>query len=289
MNEDRNLKPNYNDSGYDKDYYAGQPGATQAGGQGSDHYDPQHSGTYDMYSPNQYDYSYRDNYSDSFYRNDRGSEDEGGGGFLTGAIIGGLIGAAAALLLAPKSGKELRGDVSTQAVNLKEKGIELSSVAKDKTADMTKTAKEKTSDLGKSIQDQAGQMVDKVKSMKKGQNAPMDDGTASSEGEEPIEFIDTVAEKVQDAIDTGKDKVSSAAEAMKDAVDEKKGQAKDMAKDASSGKSGDKSGQNPELKNQKSGNSEYGYDNSENKGDNKVMAMNHISKIDNDKKDNKNT
>ncbi|SIT85393.1 YtxH domain-containing protein [Edaphobacillus lindanitolerans] len=285
MNEDRNVKPNYNDPEYGKDYYANKS-----------HYDEQHSGTYDMYSPNNYDYSYRDNYSDSFYRNERDRDEDGGGGFLTGAIIGGLIGAAAALLLAPKSGKELRGDVSTQAVNLKEKGIELSSVAKDKTADMTKTVQEKTSGLGKSIQDQAGQMVDKVKSMKKGQSAPMDDGTVSSEGEEPIEFIDTVADKVHEAISTGQDKVNSTAEAMKDAVDEKQKQAKDMAKNSSSGKSGSgsgsgksKSGSDSDLKDQHSGNTEYSYDNSENKGDNKVMGMNHISKIENDKKDNKNT
>ncbi|MGV3487537.1 MAG: YtxH domain-containing protein [Tuberibacillus sp.] len=32
------------------------------------------------------------------------------GSFILGAVIGGLVGAATALLLAPKSGKELRGD-----------------------------------------------------------------------------------------------------------------------------------------------------------------------------------
>ena len=36
-------------------------------------------------------------------------------GFLLGAIIGGAVGAAAALLTAPKSGKELREDISTKS------------------------------------------------------------------------------------------------------------------------------------------------------------------------------
>lgn len=36
-------------------------------------------------------------------------------GFLIGALIGGAVGAAAALLTAPKSGKELRDDISTKS------------------------------------------------------------------------------------------------------------------------------------------------------------------------------
>ena len=36
------------------------------------------------------------------------------GGFFLGAVIGGTAAAVAALLLAPKSGKELRDDLSNQ-------------------------------------------------------------------------------------------------------------------------------------------------------------------------------
>ncbi|MFD1953473.1 YtxH domain-containing protein [Paenibacillus thailandensis] len=36
-------------------------------------------------------------------------------GFLWGTIAGGIVGSVAALLLAPKSGKELRGDISEGA------------------------------------------------------------------------------------------------------------------------------------------------------------------------------
>lgn len=46
------------------------------------------------------------------------------GGFLTGALIGGVAAAAAALLFTPKSGKELREDLTDQANDFKNKAIE---------------------------------------------------------------------------------------------------------------------------------------------------------------------
>lgn len=45
--------------------------------------------------------------------------------FLLGALIGGLVGAAAAIFLAPKSGKELRSTLNNQAESLKEKTVQL--------------------------------------------------------------------------------------------------------------------------------------------------------------------
>jgi gas vesicle protein len=38
-----------------------------------------------------------------------------GGNFLVGLLIGGLVGAAAGILLAPKAGKELRGELKGKA------------------------------------------------------------------------------------------------------------------------------------------------------------------------------
>ncbi|MFJ5758351.1 YtxH domain-containing protein [Neobacillus sp. NPDC093182] len=45
--------------------------------------------------------------------------------FLLGALIGGLVGAAAAIFLAPKSGRELRSKLNIQAETLKEKTVHL--------------------------------------------------------------------------------------------------------------------------------------------------------------------
>lgn len=166
-------------------------------------------------------------YTDSFYEEESSSSV---GSFLVGAMIGGVIGAATALFLAPKTGKEMREDFSSQAVHLKEKGIEIStvakdkatefssvakdkatefsavakdkaaefsdkateltSVAKDKATEFSSAAKEKTDEVTKSIQEQSEQIVEKVKQMTSKTSVPMDDGTASSEGEEAIKFIE---------------------------------------------------------------------------------------------------
>lgn len=98
--------------------------------------------------------------------------------FVIGALVGSILGAAAALLLAPKAGKELRHDVSTQANTLK-----------TKSANYSTTVKEKATDLSQKVQEQSAKVVDKAKSLKTQTTPPLDDGTASSEGEEPIEDI----------------------------------------------------------------------------------------------------
>jgi gas vesicle protein len=44
--------------------------------------------------------------------------------FFTGMIIGGLVGAAAALLLAPASGEETRAVIRDKSIELKDKAVE---------------------------------------------------------------------------------------------------------------------------------------------------------------------
>ncbi|MCZ2257952.1 YtxH domain-containing protein [Sporosarcina sp. G11-34] len=180
-------------------------------------------------------------YTDSFYDE---YESSSAGSFLAGALVGGVIGAAAALFLAPKTGKEMRDDLSEQAVHLKDKGIEISTVAKEKATEYTSAAKGKateyttvakekatefgvaakgkTDEVTKVIQEQSEQLVDKVKSMTSKTSMPMDDGTASSEGEEATEFIDKVADKAQDILEDGEENVTATAEALKDAVTNEK-------------------------------------------------------------------
>ena len=46
-------------------------------------------------------------------RNDQGWEGWEGGGFLLGALAGALVGAGVALLLAPKSGAQVRSELSS--------------------------------------------------------------------------------------------------------------------------------------------------------------------------------
>ena len=86
-------------------------------------------------------------------------------GFLLGAIIGGTAAAAAALLLAPKSGKELREDLIDQLDDMSEgKASELAGIAQVKgneIGDFAKHKKEEYSWLGDKISNQ----VDQAKSV----------------------------------------------------------------------------------------------------------------------------
>ncbi len=75
-------------------------------------------------------------------------KEESGSSFLLGALIGGVVGAAAALLLAPKSGKEMRVTLSNQAGQML-----------DKTTDFRENIKYKSNDL---VQ-QSSVLINKVK------------------------------------------------------------------------------------------------------------------------------
>lgn len=54
------------------------------------------------------------------------------GSFLSGLIIGGLVGAAVALLLAPQSGEETREIIRDRSIELKDKAVETAEEARQK-------------------------------------------------------------------------------------------------------------------------------------------------------------
>ncbi len=85
--------------------------------------------------------------------------------FLIGTLIGGIVGATTALFLAPKSGKELRSDISDQAHLAKEKTAQLTNDVYEKGNEWVDIAKEKSTTLAKNVSDQSQQVVDKVKDL----------------------------------------------------------------------------------------------------------------------------
>ncbi|EIJ79296.1 hypothetical protein PB1_17104 [Bacillus methanolicus PB1] len=119
--------------------------------------------------------------------NERNDCSSGSKEFMIGAIIGGVIGAAAALFFAPKSGKELRSNLNKQVLVLKDKtghfrdsaltkGNSLASAAKEKTvqlrdqamtkgSELASVAKEKTSTLTGTITQHSANLLKKVKNM----------------------------------------------------------------------------------------------------------------------------
>ncbi len=90
--------------------------------------------------------------------------------FMIGTLIGGIVGAATALLLAPKSGKDLRNDLNEQAGVLKEKTGQWKDSAVEKSNEFAAVAKEKSSAISKSVQEQSNNVVGKIKSYRSENN-----------------------------------------------------------------------------------------------------------------------
>jgi gas vesicle protein len=90
------------------------------------------------------------------------NESSNGKDFLLGAIVGGIVGAATALFLAPKPGRELIQDLNQQAGLLKEKGIELSGTVKEKGTEYISIAKDKTGSLGSTVSKHSNDLMEKV-------------------------------------------------------------------------------------------------------------------------------
>ncbi len=68
-------------------------------------------------------------------------------GFMIGLLTGGLLGAAIALLYAPKSGKELRADIKTKAGEIADDAEQYLTAAKHKAVDIINEGKKKSDQL----------------------------------------------------------------------------------------------------------------------------------------------
>ncbi|MGQ9584465.1 MAG: YtxH domain-containing protein [Anaerolineae bacterium] len=69
-----------------------------------------------------------------------------GGDFLAGFVLGGLVGAAVALLLAPQPGEETRALLRERSIELRERADELSAEARKLAAELQEKGKETLGD-----------------------------------------------------------------------------------------------------------------------------------------------
>jgi gas vesicle protein len=79
--------------------------------------------------------------------------------FILGAFIGGVVGAACALLFSPKSGPALRDSLKNQTAALKEKAAPL----QGKVTDLAQSTKEKTKTLTETIAKQSSEAMSKLR------------------------------------------------------------------------------------------------------------------------------
>ncbi len=71
------------------------------------------------------------------------SERDDFGSFFAGLIVGGLVGAAVALLLAPQSGEETRATIRDRGIELKERAVEYGEAARQRALEAVEEAKER--------------------------------------------------------------------------------------------------------------------------------------------------
>lgn len=82
---------------------------------------------------------------------------------LSYLLIGGGIGAILALLFAPKSGQELRGDIADVTRKGVEKGKETAALVGEKAGDYYEVTRDKAGELYSTAQEKAGQLAEKAK------------------------------------------------------------------------------------------------------------------------------
>lgn len=151
--------------------------------------------------------------------------------FMIGALIGGMIGAATALFMAPKTGKELRNDFNEQARNISEKTERLRQTAMEKGTVLADTAKEKTSSVTEIVSNKSSNIVNKVKSLKTGkENGDAADDTTNSSNKDidvtgttaPIVSVETNFANSNDSENNPADPTSGNKNAAKLKLDEAK-------------------------------------------------------------------
>jgi len=125
-------------------------------------------------------------------KNDINSKD-----FMIGALIGGMLGGAVALLLAPKSGKELRNDINGGAKYISDKTEKFRQTAIEKGTELAEVAKVKTNTLSEKVSKQSATILENVKNVKqKVSKSAQEDIVASSEEQELVQPTEDEAEKV---------------------------------------------------------------------------------------------
>ena len=80
-------------------------------------------------------------------------------GLIVGFIAGSIVGAALALLYAPKSGRELRRDIKDKTNELVDKGEEYLAKAKTKATEIVSEAKKKSDSLITDARKQASNLM----------------------------------------------------------------------------------------------------------------------------------
>lgn len=119
--------------------------------------------------------------------------------FILGTIIGGLAGAVAALLLAPKSGREIRGDLNEGAVQLKDRANDWVQIAQEKGSDLKDKAYTTSSEIKQKAMDTTSQAVKVATDQAKG--AAEKAKQVADQAKEAADQVKSVSDDVQEDVE----------------------------------------------------------------------------------------
>ncbi|PWU70243.1 YtxH domain-containing protein [Gracilibacillus dipsosauri] len=118
--------------------------------------------------------------------------------FLIGSLIGGIVGASLALIFAPKSGKELRGDLNQGAHYVKERANELKGVAYEKGNEWKSYAKDQSESIGRVVSEKSQDITKKLKETKATiQDKMKNEDDPEKAAEEVAQAIDEAAREIE--------------------------------------------------------------------------------------------
>lgn len=106
------------------------------------------------------------NYERNSYESDKRHDGIHAKDFVIGTVTGVIIGSLAALLFAPKSGRELRQDINHQTDTLRDKTDHLRSQTFTRGNELSSTVKDKTSAITRKVSQQSADLVKKVRKIK---------------------------------------------------------------------------------------------------------------------------
>ncbi|WP_308634825.1 YtxH domain-containing protein [Paenibacillus silvisoli] len=115
--------------------------------------------------------------------------------FLFGAIAGGVVGSVAALLLAPKSGKELRKDIADGAQVVSDHTVRIAGQVGDSTTRIAKQVGNGVSVTAVKVKETAGSVIDNVRGWRSGSK---EDSVVAEGLEEAGEFVQEAVADVKE-------------------------------------------------------------------------------------------
>jgi len=124
-------------------------------------------------------------------------ENDGGGSFFLGFLIGAMAGAAAALLMTPQSGEELRRTIEQKGVTLKDEAARAAEDAKVQAQRLAEDARLQASRLSEDAKTQAQRLAEQAR------------GQAEVVGEKGRIVISENVRKAQQVVVDAKEKLAS--------------------------------------------------------------------------------